>query len=322
MDILFITSNRIGDAMLTTGVLGHLLDRYGEATVTVVCGPLAASLFAAAPRVRVLPMQKQPWSRHWLALWRHCFGTRWRLVVDLRKSPLAWLLRAKERKVLGRRHPALHVVEECAALIGAIPPPAPRLWLDRERLEQAARMVPEGPPVLAIGPAANWKGKQWRGERFAELALHLTGPDGSLPGARVAVLAAPHERGQAAPLVAAVPPDRLIDLVGRTDPALAGACLQRCALYIGNDTGLTHIAAAAGVPTLALFGPGIPERYAPWGPRTAVVQTPLSREELVATPGYHHRTTDTLMDSLTVEAVAAAAARLLERTRRRDGDGT
>ena len=68
--------------------------------------------------------------------------------------------------------------------------------------------MPPGPPVLAIGPAANWRGKQWRAERFAELARRLTAADGPLPGARVAVLAAAHERAQAEPLLAAIPPRR------------------------------------------------------------------------------------------------------------------
>ena len=38
----------------------------------------------------------------------------------------------------------------------------------------AAALIPAGAPVLAVGPAANWRGKQWRGERFAELARRLT----------------------------------------------------------------------------------------------------------------------------------------------------
>ena len=42
--------------------------------------------------------------------------------------------------------------------------------------------MPPGGPVLAIGPAANWRGKQWRGERFAELARRLTAPGGPLAG--------------------------------------------------------------------------------------------------------------------------------------------
>jgi ADP-heptose:LPS heptosyltransferase len=165
---------------------------------------------------------------------------------------------------------------------------------------------------LAIGPAANWRGKQWRAERFAELAQRLTAPDGPLPAARVAVFAAAHEREQAEPLLAAIPPGRSIDLVGRTDLLTAAASLRRCALFIGNDTGLMHIAAAAGAPTLGLFGPSPVVQYAPWGRHTAVAETTVPRETMFP-PGFDHRTTDTLMDSLSVDAAETAARQLWQR---------
>ncbi len=92
----------------------------------------------------------------------------------------------------------------------------------------------------------------------------------------------------------------------------AAAVLRRCLLFIGNDTGLMHVAAASGAPTLGLFGPSPVEQYAPWGRCTEVVHTATPREKLFG-PDYHHLTTETLMDSLSVEAVEAAAVRLWRR---------
>jgi heptosyltransferase III len=140
----------------------------------------------------------------------------------------------------------------------------------------------------------------------------LTAPDGPLPGARVVVLAAAHERPQAAPVLDALPAARRIDLVGRVDLLTASAVLRRAALFVGNDSGLMHLAAASGTPTLGLFGPSPAARYAPWGPRAAIAATSLSPAQLLG-PGFDHRTTDTLMDSLSVEAVEAAARGLIER---------
>jgi ADP-heptose:LPS heptosyltransferase len=88
--------------------------------------------------------------------------------------------------------------------------------------------------------------------------------------------------------------------------------LRHCVLFIGNDTGLMHVAAASGTPTLGLFGPSPVEQYAPWGNCTAVVQTATPREKLFG-PDYDHRTTGTLMDSLSIDAVEAAAIRLWRR---------
>ena len=103
-------------------------------------------------------------------------------------------------------------------------------------------------------------------------------------------------------------------LVGKVDLPAAAACLARCDLYVGNDSGLMHMAAAVGVPTLGLFGPSIPERYGPWGDYTAWVRTDKTIEEITGAPGYDWRNTGTLMDTLPVERVVEAAMSLRART--------
>ncbi|HEX5319067.1 MAG TPA: glycosyltransferase family 9 protein [Stellaceae bacterium] len=310
MKILFVTATRIGDAVLSTGLLSYLIARHPEARIWVAAGPPAAPLFAGVPGVeRVLVVEKKAASMHWLSLYAAVARTRWDLVVDLRGSALAWLLRAGERKMAGKGKPNTHRVRQLGALFGLDPPPSPTLWLTAEAEESAASLVPPGPPVLAIGPTANWRGKQWRGENFAELARRLVAPDGVFAGARVAVLAAAHERAQAEPLLAAVP---ALDLVGKTDVLAAAAVVKSAAMFIGNDTGLMHIAAAVGTPTLGLFGPSPASRYAPWGRCTAVAQTEIAPEAIHAA-GFDHRTTDTLMDSLSVEQVEDAVRALWRR---------
>jgi ADP-heptose:LPS heptosyltransferase len=309
MRILFVTATRIGDAVLSTGLLFHLIHRFPGARLTIAAGPVAAPLFEAVPGLdRLIVLRKRRFSLHWLALYGRTLGRRWDLVVDLRGSVLAWLLRAGERRVMAKGNPREHRVRQLARLIGLDPPPNPAIWTASHNDRAAEALVPPGGPVLAIGPAANWRGKEWRAERFAELARRLTMPDAPFATARVTVLAAAHERAQAAPLLAALPSGRAIDLVGKTDLLTAAAVLRRCALFIGNDTGLMHIAAAAGTPTLGLFGPSPVEQYAPWGRFTAVAHS-----EVIYPPGYDYRTTGTLMDGLSVEAVETAARELWRR---------
>jgi lipopolysaccharide heptosyltransferase III len=312
MRILFVTATRIGDAVLSSGLLSHLVERHPGARLTIAAGPLAAPLFAAAPGLeRLIVVEKRRWARHWLGLYLRAAPAVWDLVVDLRGSALAWLLVARQRRVMGKGDAAEHRVRQLGRLFRLDPPPAPRLWTAPGHECAAEALVPPGGPVLAIAPAANWRGKEWPADRFAELASRLTAA-GPLGGARVAVLAAAHERAQAAPLLAALPPGRALDLVGRTDLLTAAAVLRRCAFFVGNDTGLMHLAAAAGTPTLGLFGPSPAEQYAPWGRHTAVVRTELPRAALFG-PGFDHRTTDTLMRSLSVEAAEAAARALWRR---------
>jgi heptosyltransferase III len=313
MDILFLTATRIGDAVLSTGLLSWLVERYRPARLTIAAGPLPAPLFAAVPGLeRIIVIDKRPLSMHWLSLYAAVAARRWDLVVDLRGSAFAWLLRARDRRVVDKGDPCEHRVRQLGRLFDLDPPPAPRLWVTAEHDRTAAALLPKGAPVLAIGPAANWRGKEWRAERFADLALRLTAADGILPGAPVAVLAAGHERAQAEPLLAVLPGNQRIDLVGRVDLPTAAAALRRCGLFIGNDTGLMHMAAAAGTPTLGLFGPSPVERYAPWGRLTAHVQSAESPATMFA-PGFDHRTTGTLMDGLSVDAAEAAACHLWRR---------
>ncbi len=126
------------------------------------------------------------------------------------------------------------------------------------------------------------------------------------------MLAAESERPRAQPVLDALPADARIDLVGLSLTE-AAACLERAALFVGNDTGLMHVAAAVGAPTLGLFGPSDERHYAPWGERAGFVRTPESHAALTGGPGFDHRTTGTLMDGLTVAAAEAGARRLLAR---------
>jgi lipopolysaccharide heptosyltransferase III len=310
MDILFITATRVGDAVLSTGLLSHIIEHYGPARLTIAAGPVAAPLFQAMPGLtRILVVDKRPLSLHWFPLYAAVAPRRWDMVVDLRASAVAWLLRAGERKVIGKGDPREHRVRQLGRLFDLDPPPSPRLWTAAHHEHAAAALIPAGGPVLVIAPAANWRGKEWRPERFVQLTERLTAPDGILPGARVAVMAATHERPQAELLLTSLPERRRIDLVGKVDLPTAAAALRRCSLFVGNDTGLMHLAAASGTPTLGLFGPSPVEQYAPWGPLAAYVLSAEPRAAMFS-PGFDHRTTETLMDGLTVDAAEAAARRL------------
>ena len=126
-----------------------------------------------------------------------------------------------------------------------------------------------GRPVVALGPTANWAPKVWSADRFVALFRALAA--GPLPGAVPLVIAGPGEaeRAMAAPVLAALP--EAIDLVGRLSLPEIAACLARAALFVGNDSGLMHLAAAAGAPTLGLFGPTSADEYAPSGQNSGVV---------------------------------------------------
>ena len=296
MRILFITATRIGDAVLSTGLIDHLLRAYPDARFTIACGPVAEGVFARMPnRERTLVVDKQRYDRHWLKLWAQTVTTVWGLAVDLRGSALTLLLPARRRVIMRGGRRAGHRLTHLAGALGLPQTAQPVAWTAPEDGARAKALMQGAPPVIGLGPTANWSGKVWPPDRFVALFHAL---QAVVPGARAAVFAGPGaaERAMAAPVLAALP--GAIDLAGNLTLPEAAACLARCRLFVGNDSGLMHLAAAAGAPTLGLFGPTPASEYAPAGWRTAAV---LASGPPGAAP----------MAALGVDAVLAAAMALL-----------
>ena len=317
MRILFISASRLGDAILSTGLLHHLVERFPEARFTVACGPVAASLFEALPRLeRIIKMKKGPWLAHWRALLGATITKHWFMVVDVRGSATAYVLPTTRRHVYRRRDRNAHRVEDMRHALGLAFPASPRIWLGPMHLAFANNILgaedeaTAARPILALGPTANWDAKIWPADRFAGLARALTEPGGALAGARVVVVGGPGEREMAAPLLQSIPRVNLVDLMEASVLDTA-AVLARTSLYVGNDSGLMHLAAASGAPTLGLFGPTRDENYAPWGEHCAVARTELGYEELRSDPNYRPRPDGDLMKGLQVEMVVDAATALL-----------
>src|SRR6516162_11764642 len=147
MHILFVTATRIGDAVLSTGLLSYLIERHPTARLTIAAGPVAAPLFEAVPQLeRLEVIEKLRWSAHWLPFYRAVAGRPWDLIVDLRGSALAWLLRAGERKVMAKGDVREHRVRQLARLFDLDPPPNPRLWTAPHHERSASDLILAGTP--------------------------------------------------------------------------------------------------------------------------------------------------------------------------------
>jgi len=271
MRILFITSSRIGDAVISSGILEHLRLQHPKARITVACGAAASGVFTRLPGLeRLIVFEKEKYDLHWLKLWPRLVGHVWDIAVDVRGSGMALFLGVRNRFMIrGGRRPGRRY-EQLGAAMGVSPAPLPVTWSTPAEAGLASVLLGEG-PVIGLGPTANWAGKIWPAERFVALYRELAA---LIPGARPAVFAGPGaaERALAAPVLAALP--EAIDLVGRLSLPEVAACMARLKLFIGNDSGLMHIAAAAGAPTLGLFGRSLADEYAPAGRRTAVAIAP------------------------------------------------
>lgn len=313
MRILFITANRIGDAVLTTGVLRHLVDVHPDAHFTIACGPITADLFQATPRLeKLILLKKQRFNGHWVNLWKQCVTTKWDMIVDLRNSAITRLLCANKKYYCLSHNSGAHKVLDLASIMDLNPPPAPHIWLDDAAETSATALTINIDKILALGPSANWPPKQWPANRYAMLAQKLTEKGGVLAGAKIMLLAAPHETEQLQPIYDLLPTEQIIDLVGQ-DLLTVAACLKRADVFIGNDSGLTHIAAAMGIKTLALFGPGWEKIYAPWGDHTAVLRPSVSSQELLDRLPYAGASAPNLMGDISVEDALKFAKEIIVR---------
>ncbi len=300
--LLFISTSHLGDAVITTGLLAEALKQYGPCEVTVACGPVAAPLFSAVPGLkRIFILRKKERVKDFLRLWAYAMQFYWHAIIDIQNSFVSYL--APRRRAF-RFIKVKMTSPKCAQLAKAMKlPKVPdsRIWLSDAAQESARAMLPEGAPILALCPTAGWRPKAWPAERFIELAQRLAFK-------RVVIFAAWYERAQIEPIVAGLRDKmEVIDLAGKTDALEAAACLARCSLCVANDSGLMHVGAAIGIPTVGIFGPSSDLVYAPHGPLTAVVRAaPYPGENNIPDPA-------ALMQAVTVDSVVDAAKKLMER---------
>ena len=274
--LLFVTLSNIGDVVMTTPVLETLHRRFPEALIDIVADARSSSLLRAAPYIgEIFHREKRAGITKQLALLATLRRNRYLAAVDMRTPLIPYLVRAQRRFARrGRRTPGMHAVVEHYAVIadlldGQTTPPECRLYIDPAAEARADDLLEACPGEcwLCVAPGANWPGKRWPTQAYGQMLDQLE------HDFDCAIVLGNDADGQAAEVLAGTR-RRVVDMTGRTELPVAAALLARCAAFVGNDSGLGHMAAAVGLPTVTVFGPGQPERYRPWGPRAIVAQAP------------------------------------------------
>ena len=166
----------------------------------------------------------------------------------------------------------------------------------------------EGKPVIGISPGAAFgTAKRWVPERFAELARRLDRELDAVP-----VFFGSKDEALLAESLVPDAGERCFSLAGRTSLSDFLHVIPGCDLYVTNDTGAMHVAAAFGVPTLAIFGPTDEQGTQPLGPR---VQMIIGEADCRPCKLRHCPIDHRCMHSVSVDTVFEAARSLLERPR-------
>jgi ADP-heptose:LPS heptosyltransferase len=296
--ILVIKLAALGDFVQAFGPFAAIRAHHSDAEITLLTTRLFAPLAAGSPWFDQVWSDGRPgW---WklpavLRLARHLRNAGFDRVYDLQTSGRS----SRYRMFVGRQaewsgiargasHPdsnpgrdRLHTVDRQrgqlqAAGISAFP--TPNLdWLDAD---VSMLGLPAQFALLLPGASAERPGKRWPAEDFGTLASRLDVPSVICGIASEAPLA--EEIRRLAP--------RSIDLTGRTNLPQLAAIARRASLAVGNDSGPTHLAAAMGCPTVALFGSeSDPALCAPRGPAVTILRrqpiSGLSVEEVLQASG-------------------------------------
>jgi|HubBroStandDraft_1064217.scaffolds.fasta_scaffold00108_22 ADP-heptose:LPS heptosyltransferase len=288
--ILIVKLSALGDFIQALGPAAALRRHHAADRITLLTTPPFADFARKTGLFDEVVIDRRPGLLDlagWLDLRRRLRAGRFDRVYDLqtsdRSSSYAWLLRPGRTPQWSGiscacSHPhadldrdAGHTIDKQAEqllMAGIFPVPLPSLPLPAPPLP--AGLAGQSFVLLIPGSSKHHLGKRWPAARYGALAAGLH-ERGYLP----VILGMPAERAIAAAIRAACP--HALDLVGATDlAALAGLALA-AAVTIGNDTGVTHLAAAGGRPVVVLFSRATePARCAPRG---AVVRV-LSRPDL------------------------------------------
>lgn len=171
----------------------------------------------------------------------------------------------------GRPQSALHACEHLAAWLGKGGLPraidAPRVFPSEADIAEAATLhPPSSAPRVVLHLGSGSPAKNWPVGRFVELARLLRGR-----GLEVLAVDGPADVAARKQFWETPLPDGVRRCSGLKLPVLAGL-LARCAAFVGHDSGITHLAAAAGAPVCAIFGPTDPRVWAPRGRRVVVLR--------------------------------------------------
>lgn len=304
---LFITSSRIGDAVMTLSLLEALREQSPNMRYVVAADPLVASLFQDDPACdEIILFPKKKASLHWLCLWQRAVGRSWDFVADTRGSAISHALRAKKRYIWRKKeNDQRHKVEQVAAMAG-LAPLCPRIIVSTERKARMAKLLPDA-PLFVVAPVANWIGKQWPMEHFRSTIARFCETHAD---AHVLVIAAPSENAQLQPL-RDLPVERITfstDLAKQHTLSLIdmAALMSHGSLFLGNDSGLMHMSYALDVPVIGLFGPSRDAIYGPYpvmGAGHRVLRIPQSYDDLSQMSGFSHKNQMCYMDGLPPEMV-------------------
>jgi heptosyltransferase-2 len=283
--ILVVRGGAIGDFLMTLPAVGALRERWPEAHLEILGYPHITELargryYANATRSidakplagffipnAVLDPSLMEYFGSFNLVISYLFDPDSIFASNVRRCGVRQVVEASPRPT--ELHAAVHYCKPLASLAIYVESPRPRVFPNESDRATASRFLQHigREPIVAIHPGSGSEKKNWPTEKFAALCRWLVDE----LAAQLLIVQGEADEQVAGKLAKLISPRQILIARGLKLVELA-AVLERCALFLGNDSGITHLAAAVGTPTVALFGSASMSIWEPRGERVRVVR--------------------------------------------------
>jgi len=269
--ILFVSLSNIGDAVMTLPTLIYLKKMYPSAKFDLICDARSVEIFQSFPSInKIYIRDKKSGISYQFRFIRKIRQTHYDLAVDLKTDFLLWFLRAK-RKIRKMNNKSLHSVEKhfisiCSNLKKI---PDPKIYIPTKLQNNIKNIFPSNKgKTIALALGANSNHKVWPTENYVCLLKLL-----KLKFANIILIGSKNEMDKAQ-LFKKLYTKKVFDFCGKLTLLETASIIKKSDFFIGNDSGLGHIASAVNTQNFIIFGDGDPDRYRPWGNKSSWYQNP------------------------------------------------
>ncbi len=269
MKILVISSNLIGDTILSTGVIKFFNKQYPEAKFTFVIGPSAKPIFKNFKSVeKIITISKKKFNLHWLEIITNCFGNKWDIVIDFRSSLISYFLFHKKKFIFKKKSNINHIQQlsdyfgfDCSELF---------IETNNEEDQTVTKNLSHNIDYFVIFPGGNWRPKIWSVKNYNALLKKILNKNKNikfiLVGSKV------EEKFYYKEITKNIDSKYILNLFGSSLTQTA-AFMKKSNIFIGNDSGLSHMASASNLRSIILFGPTNDRIYGPFRKDSQVIRT-------------------------------------------------
>ena len=309
MKILLIGYNRIGDTILSTGLINFLLNKHKNALFTIVTSSISAGIYENMPQLEQLIISdKKRYSLHWLNTWLKTRSVKWDLIIDLRSTVLAFFL-STQNKMIFKGNKSEHKLIQYKNFIKSPNEIFPIIWANKKDYISIKEKKNIKSKYICIAPLSNSPFKDWSINRYATLF-----EKDLFNSYEIVLLGATSDKEELNTINQLVnTSNQLINnLINSADMIETYFLLKEAALFLGSDSSNMHLAVAANIPTIGLFGPTDEKLYGPQGDNNLSLRGDKSFSEVVNRLDYKSGEKKSYLDDLSVSKVYEEIERILE----------